>query len=288
MRYVTQPYIGIGLMVLFMGCDANDAQRADPIALTLMSYNVHGLPSVITMDDTSARMKAISPRLSPYAVIAIQEDFDEMHRQELLTDVDHAEQRTFSEALDGRVYGSGLTFLSRFNVVAAFEIHYSTCFGRFDSASDCLASKGLQAIRIQIDDGVELDIYNTHLEAGNGTDDAEARGVQVSELLQALTAFSGDRALMVLGDTNLHEDKPVDAAELRRLYDEGGLKDTCIELDCPEPNRIDRILYRSSDDLVIEPQGWRVSDEFNDESGIPLSDHDPIIGDFALTPTRRD
>ena len=57
------------------------------------------------MDDTSA-MKAISPRLSPYAVIAIQEDLMRC-RQELLTDVDHAEQRTFSEALDGRVYGWG-------------------------------------------------------------------------------------------------------------------------------------------------------------------------------------
>ena len=89
---------------------------------------------------------------------------------------------------------------------------------------------------------------------------------------------------MVLGDTNLHENKPVDAAELGRLYDEGGLKDAVV--GCPEPNRIDRILYRSSDALVIEPQGWRVGDEFGDES-TPLSDHDPII-ETALTPTNRD
>ena len=170
--------------------------------------------------------------------------------------------------------------MSRFDVVAAFETHYSTCFGRFDSASDCLASKGLQAIRIKIDDGVELDIYNTRLEAGNGTDDAEARGVQVSELLQALTAFSGDRALMVLGDTNLHENKPVDAAELRRLYDEGGLKDTCIELDCPEPNRIDRIYFRSGSAVEIQAIEWRVAPEFVDGEGMDLSDHDAIAARF--------
>ena len=51
--------------------------------LTVLTYNVHGLPSVITMDDTPGRLRQIAPLLSDYDIVGLQEDFDDTNHMML-------------------------------------------------------------------------------------------------------------------------------------------------------------------------------------------------------------
>ena len=52
--------------------------------------------------------------------------------------------------------------------------------------------------------------------------------------------------------------------------------DSCGALGCPEPERIDRIFFRSSEDLSWTPRLWELPEGWVDDAGTPLSDHDPI------------
>jgi len=76
--------------------------------------------------------------------------------------------------------------------------------------------------------------------------------------------------LIVGGDTNLlRRDRQL----LERLLRSTGLADACAETRCPEPARIDRVLYRPSRALRLAPTKWRVAAEFVDAARRPLSDH---------------
>ena len=89
-------------------------------SFSVLSYNVHGLPSVITGDDTPDRMLQIAPLLIEHDLIGLQEDFDDANHQALVADAPHAFQERFSaEVEDSRAYGSGLGVLSMMEIVQA-------------------------------------------------------------------------------------------------------------------------------------------------------------------------
>ena len=247
----------------------------------VLTYNVHGLPSAITGDDTPGRMQAIAPRLTAHRIIGLQEDFDADNHAILTEEAPHLTQITFDQRLDGRFYGSGLTILADYEEIEVRNTHYSTCHGTTDAASDCLASKGFQALRVQLGTAT-LDIYNTHLEAGGGDEDNAARQVQVDDLIASLQGWSQDQAVVFTGDFNLRETDPEDLPQIDQLLEEAGLERTCWALDCDTPNHIDKILFRSSPEVTLVPTLWaNIDSEFRDESDTPLSDHPPIAAAFA-------
>ena len=265
------------------GCDA-DAGEAAPQAsgsFSLLTYNVHGLPPGITGDDTEARMRAISPLLDAYDVAALQEDF--FYSEALLAEIDHPWVATFHETLPGRATHSGLTVASTLRVVEAEGASWETCHGLLEGASDCLGSKGYLRVRLAPDDatGAGIDIYDLHAEAGGGAEDHAARSAQVDQLLAAIGARSAGRAVVVVGDTNLHPDEPLDAALLQRLRDGAGLDDACEASDCPEPDHIDRFLSRSGDGVAVVPAAWKRAAGFSDEAGEPLSDHPALVARYS-------
>lgn len=243
--------------------------------LGVLTYNVHGLPPEITGDDTAARMVQIAPLLNRYALVGLQEEFDEQNHQTLTEPSTHAWVSRFGEPLDDRVYGSGLSVLGSAERLEEENTYYEACYGVLEGASDCLASKGFQRLRLRLGAG-ELDVYNTHMEAGNNPEDDEARVVQVQQLLEALEGPSAGRAVLLMGDTNLGAGDPEDEVFLAQLQDGAGLEDACDLLGCPEPGRIDRFLLRSGAGLELTPLEWRVDTDFVDEQGVPLSDHDAI------------
>lgn len=244
--------------------------------ITALTYNVHGLPSVITGDDTPGRIARIGPLLNAYDLVGLQEDFDDRNHAVLVAASQHREHLRFSDALARRIYGSGLSILSRYAIVAHRHVHYSACHGRFTNASDCLASKGFQAARVRLAPGIEIDVYNSHLEAGGGDGDDAARAVQVEELMNAMNTWSAGRALILLADTNLRTGDPVEAVLLDRLLAATGLEDACDAVGCAEPGRIDRIMLRSSEVVELTAVEWFVDAAFVDAAGRPLSDHDAI------------
>jgi endonuclease/exonuclease/phosphatase family metal-dependent hydrolase len=267
---------------VWVGCGGAPGKSVveEPVAsegqFTVLTYNVHGLPSLITGDDTPGRMTQIAPRLGAWDILGVQEDWDGSNHEELISAVDHETRLWFDDAVLGRVYGSGLATLARFSMLSQEGVHFSTCEGTLDGASDCLASKGFQMTRIAV--GTEsVDVYNTHLEAGGSAADHASRQTQVQELLTFMAERSAGRAIVFTGDFNLHALDMADAELLARLTDEGGLTDACDAVDCLETEHIDRVWVRSSDAIQLVPTGWsNVSADFLDEEGVDLSDHPPI------------
>ena len=267
--------------VLFMGCGKSgpfttDEAVADEGTFSVLTYNVHGLPSLITGDDTPGRMAQIAPLLVEWDILGLQEDWDGSNHQTLMEGLGHETKLWFDDSIPGRVYGSGLSTAAHFEAQEIETVHYSTCEGTLDGASDCLASKGFQATRLSVG-GATVDFYNTHLEAGGGEADEAARLTQVEELLAFMSSWSSGRAIVFTGDFNLHARDIQDAQLLERLEGEGGLTDSCEAVGCEENEHIDRVWLRSSDEISLNASEWEnVSGDFMDADGIDLSDHPPI------------
>jgi endonuclease/exonuclease/phosphatase family metal-dependent hydrolase len=130
-------------------------------------------------------------------------------------------------------------------------------------------------VRFEIAPGVEIDVYNTHLDAGGGSDDDDARADQVDQLLAAIASLSDGRAVVVMGDTNLEQDDPDEWPTLELLIDDAGLTDSCDAVGCAEPGRIERILFRSGASVTLTGQAW-VNEPAFENGGSPLSDHPAI------------
>ena len=236
-------------------------------SLRALTYNVHGLPPEITGDDTSGRMEAIAPLLEGYDLIGLQEDFDDDNHAVLAT-TSHPVKVRFSELYDDdRFYGSGLAVFSTELALGHHNEHYTQCNGFTDGASDCLASKGFQVVRIALGAG-EVHVYNTHMEAGNGDEDDAARASHVDQLFASMDQTS--ETILFLGDTNLGDDDPEDAVEIARLKDYG-LQDGCELIGCDEPGRIDRFMVLNQGSVTLSIESWSVEEQFED-----LSDHDAI------------
>ena len=279
------------ILLLLLSCASASGDKDGPAdtgtevragSLTVLSYNVHGLPSLITGDDTPARMVDIAPRLQGWDLVGLQEDWDADNHEILVSETDHPTKLWFSETLSAdRYYGSGLSLLANFPVTEVVNTHYSTCSGLVDGASDCMASKGFQVVRLQVG-AAQIDVYNTHFEAGGGAEDNAARSVQVEEVIASLQGYSDGRAVIFTGDFNLRESDPDDLPELERLEQDGGLEDACKALSCSEPDHIDRVFMRSGSGVVLRVESWaNVSDEYTDSDGTDLSDHPPISATIA-------
>ncbi len=255
-------------------------------SLSALTYNVQGLPDVLTDHPRPGldRMERIAPLLVDYDVVGLQEDFDAANHAALVARADHDLVTWFDDPVDDtRVYGPGLSLLTRAGqVVEVREEHYTTCHGVLDGASDCLASKGFHVVRLDLGGGVELDVLNTHHEAGGGTEDDLARAAQVAQVLAALEGPSAGRAILYMGDFNLRWTDPEDVDELQ-AYVDAGLRDACDEVACPELDHIDKFFLRDSQDLRLEVVEWRREAHFLDEDGADLSDHPAIAVEVAWT-----
>jgi endonuclease/exonuclease/phosphatase family metal-dependent hydrolase len=267
-------------LLVLAGCSASDddSDAALPTegTLSMLTYNVQGLPDALADSDrpTLERMQAIAPLLEPFDIVGLQEDFDpDFHAA--LTDTPHVETHWFDDPVDeSRVYGAGLTFLTYPTTTAYDEAHYAECNGVLDGASDCLASKGWQRITLQLGAG-QLSILNTHHEAGGGEADDAARRSQVLEVIEAIDALDG-HAIVVLGDTNLRPSDPADVDELQ-LYADAGLRDACTEVSCDQPDEIDRFLVRDGDGLTLTVDSWAdLSPTFRFPEGDDMADHPPL------------
>lgn len=286
------------IAVALGACGGDDTPTSG--AIDVLTYNVAGLPDILSGPEVPAaeRMAAISPLLAPFDLVGLQEDFQEEMHPVVVGDNDHVVERWFDEKLGlDRAYGAGLSLLARAEELDYFEEHYDDCNGVADDSSDCLASKGFQVLRLAMGSG-ELDVYNTHHEAGGSPEDDAARSTQVGQVLASLEGRSADRAVLFMGDTNLRWSDPEDAVELQR-YADAGLIDACDAVGCPEDDHIDRFLFRDGGGLALSAASWSREQQFVDGDQTDLSDHpaiamtltwkyseEPATGAAAAAPTR--
>lgn len=269
---------------------------APTVEFELLTYNVAGLPAALSGSEPDINMPLIGERINGYDIVLVQESWltvDEpdapavTYHQILL---DTSEHLFASDSLEqplgsdpDRPTAQLSDGLNRFSNLAIGEVERNRWNQCGDASADCLSLKGFSVSTVDID-GADVDLYNLHLDAGR--EDFAVRADNVAQLIAHIEANAVGRAVIVGGDFNLHLDRDPDRDQFADLLASAGLTDACTELDCPEPNRIDKVLFRSSDDIEITALRWRnESERFTRDDGEPLSDHAPIAVAFSVTST---
>jgi hypothetical protein len=281
--------------------------------LSMLSYNVAGLPQEISTVNPQEHIPLISPLLEDYDIVMTQEDFDFWvddlaaldfvnYHDRLRADATHehmTEQHPGIEAvgIDGSdpqrplpLVGDGLGFISRFPFTDVDRVPWEHCFGGADTsdggAGDCLAMKGFMVATFELADGVEVDIYTLHGEAGEGPDDQPLQVEDYEQLGAYIVEHSEGRAVIVAGDTNLHLEPGHDQEPSDRPVWEGflattELTDVCAVVECDHEGTIDKVAFRNGGGVTLEPLDWRWEDQkFVDDAGEDLSDHPPVAVDW--------
>ena len=252
----------------------------------MLSYNTHGLSAWIAGDDPETRFPIIGEKSNAYDLALLQEDF--AHHAALLQEAEQPIVARGNPSRFGRwcpvCHGSGLTILSRLERQSLVEVvsrAYRECAGWIGGANDCFATKGFQRMRIRLEGGAQLDLVNTHLDAGRSQEDREARRGQLGLLRSSIEAEVGGGALILGGDLNLDAADPEDAALLGAFTRALGLESSGAR-GRSRWQTLDYIFYRSGGGLDLE-----VVEAGEDESfvhqGAPLSDHPAIFARFAFS-----
>ncbi len=165
---------------------------------------------------------------------------------------------------------------------------------------DCLTPKGFTFMRVRLAEGVYVDFYNLHTNAGTGTGDESSRADNLDQLSAYIAGHSAGNAVVVMGDTNSRYTRAADT--IAGFAATNGLTDAWVRLErdgsAPAPGSpdlvcdenavtstcevVDKVLYRGGPlvSLVATYYGNEHA-EFLQPSGAMLSDHDPITVRFS-------
>lgn len=287
------------------GADARSGE------LLLLSYNVAGLPEVLSGSEPAVNMPQIGPKLNDYDLVLVQESWKtpepnpvaptRVYHEELEAAADH-EHRSESATLPlgtdptrpEALLADGLNRFSRFAFGEVTRVRWEGCHGGADQsqggAGDCLATKGFSVATTTFADGVEVDVYNLHGEAGGTPEDQVLQEADYEQLAAFIEQHSAGKAILLAGDTNLHTDAEPDPDHpegegdpviWERFLERTGLTDVCEPLACEDADKIDKAAFRSNDDVTLEPlsREWE-TDVFVRDDGEDLSDHPPLAVRF--------
>jgi endonuclease/exonuclease/phosphatase family metal-dependent hydrolase len=151
------------------------------------------------------------------------------------------------------------------------------CNGYLGAANDCLGNKGFLMARLALPNGAELDVWNTHLDAGRSEEDHAARVAQLDRLAAAIEHHSAGRALLVGGDFNLEWDDPRDRALLESFCDRLGL---AIAAQTPPDgweSHLDYLLLRSGDPVHVDRTAGGKDEKMLHDASTALSDHPALF-----------
>jgi len=276
--------------------DAGGEPAAPSGSFIALTYNVAGLPEGLSSSMPMRNTPLIAPLLEPYDLVFLQESWQTPdpnpfaplrgYHEILVAGASQPYKTTPDEQPFGSeptrptaLLGDGLNIFSRVPLEDTTRVAWPSCV---DTEADCLAMKGFSHTPARIGPDLPVHLYDLHMEAGSSPEDERARAAGIDQLLAFVTERSRDVALIVAGDFNLRSDQEPAKSQLARLLQGAGLKDSCAELACPAPGNIDKVLYRSSAQLQLEPEVWRrEADVFVTADGEPLSDHTPISVRFS-------
>ncbi|MFI7697898.1 jacalin-like lectin [Nonomuraea sp. NPDC049480] len=290
---VRRPVVLLVLALLLAVVPANAAAAAGSGAngaFSVLTYNVAGLPEPLSSGNPATNTPLIGARLGPYDVVHVQEDFN---YHAALYAADTHPHRTPTSG--GVPFGDGLNTLSGFPYSDFQRVKWNQCNG-----TDCLTPKGFTFSRIRFAEGVYVDFYNVHANAGSESADLAARRANITQLSQFIQAYSAGQAVVVMGDTNTRYTRTGD--NIRTLVDDNGLKDAWVQavrggvppaagdpaLVCDPANVtddcevVDKIFYRGNRFVRLDLLGYHNENaRFLDGAGAPLSDHYPHLARFS-------
>lgn len=241
----------------------------------VITYNIAGLPDGFMTAHPSLNMPQIGSLLGRYDLALIQEDF--AYGTTLRQTVTLPFQSPAFVRAGQWNFGDGLSQFAAQPFTALERESWRSCHGVVDSYFDCLTPKGFTSTRQRLAPGVDVDVYNVHLDAGGSAADEQAREAQIDQLLEAIAGRSAGHPVLLAGDTNI---RSAEHAALARLEGATGVVDVCRALHCPDKRRIDRIYFRSSPELTLTPRAWKIDSRFIDRRGLPLSDHLAVAAEF--------
>ncbi|WP_158647278.1 RICIN domain-containing protein [Actinoplanes sp. ATCC 53533] len=273
------------------------ALAVDSGTLDVLTYNIAGLPEILSSaaTDRESSTTAIGQRLGPYDIVNVQEDFN---YHALLYAADSHPYRTPTSG--GVPFGSGLnTLSSHYYDGDDFErVTWDSC----DSGSgDCLTPKGFTFMRVRLAEGVWVDVYNVHTDAGSEPGDLAARAANLSQLTAFIQTRSAGNAVVVMGDTNTRYTRTGDT--IAEFAATNGLTDAWVQLvrggsapakgsdalvcdsaavtnDCEV---VDKILYRGSRFVNLDATSYNNEHAkfLEDGTGLMLSDHYPLTAKLS-------
>ncbi|MEU1040556.1 jacalin-like lectin [Streptomyces sp. NPDC005551] len=275
---------------------APPAAAADSGTFDVLTYNIAGLPDGISSAPTprGAATTTIGGRLGPYDIVHVQEDFNHHAR---LYAADSHPYRTATSG--GAGIGSGLNTLAGLpDDTDEFErVRWNSC--QLDSG-DCLTPKGFTFMRERLAEGVYVDLYNVHTNAGTSAGDLASRADNLSQLTAFIRSHSAGNAVVVMGDTNTRYTRSGDT--IAEFASANGLTDTWVRLVrggtppakgsdalvCDEKAAtdtcevVDKILYRGSRLVSLDATSHHNERaRFLTGDGLRLSDHDPVSAGFS-------
>jgi len=260
--------LGLALVVAYEGAFAEGGRGK----LRVLTYNVAGLPEIISQSHPSIYTERISPRLNDFDLVLAQEDF--YYHEELSSKTDH--QYSSPPGSEGTL-GDGLARFSRFPIEGEVEhVSWQECHGHVFFANDCLTKKGFAMGVHRIAPGITVHVYNLHMDASGSKGDQETRSVQMDQLIAYMNKNSKGMPLIVAGDFNLSGKRPRDLEVLERLLESQGLKDACRQMKCGH-ERIDRVLFRGNQSVDFHATDYKVEvQRFQTQKGKQLSDHEAV------------
>ena len=188
-----------------------------------ISYNIQDLETLAKLNHTDIRgmindlqshtANNILDIIKDYDVVLLQEAFRKKARKLISkSNIQFKSYGRYSRIkfpfgiFFKRDIGDGLIILSRYPIV-------KSGFSKFKSSevngkkinrcegTDCWARKGVQFVRIKLDEELELDFYNTHLNSGGGSANS-VREIQINQIQDFINLKSGNRAYVLAGDFN--------------------------------------------------------------------------------------
>lgn len=243
----------------------------------ILTYNVAGLPWVVTGDRRRVAMPRIGELLNAFPLALVQEDF--AWHDDLARFARHRYRSRPGKA-GWALYADGLSAFSRLPLTHVGREAWTSCHGVFSANSDCLANKGFSVAEVTLAEGARAHVYNVHADAGKGRGDKRSRAREYAQLARYVRRASRGEAVIVAGDTNLKGGDAADERTLARFLRQTGLRDACRSLGCGD-ERIDRVLFRGSSRLSLRPTTWELDGRFVDPAGRALSDHAAVAVTMA-------
>lgn len=286
--------VGIILLLLVIVNKEPLSVSASTKTFSVSTYNVAGLPDILTGENPQVNTSKISPLLNRYDLVAVQEDF--AYHNDLISETTHP----YLTAHSGNVpFGDGMNFLSKFPIKDTKRITWRQRHGFLGNGDDQLTPKGFMYSQMMVEPGVYVDVYTVHTDAGGDSGSLAARRDNMIQLAEYINTHSAGNAVIVLGDTNSRYTRGDDNFE-KVLLDAAGLRDPWIDLvrngmvpadgealmDGSNKNGVnfevvDKVFYRSSPSVDLSAISYRLEDSiFVDSNGQQLSDHYPIAVTF--------
>jgi exonuclease III len=273
----------------------------------VMTYNIDGFPKAMG-GNSSEDTKSISAILESLAldIVVFQEDFTK--HDELISNFTTATYpyRTAHWKGTATTFGDGLATVSKFpfNYWDYNKAQWDQCGGTLQelvlgtsSHPDCMTEKGFSMVTLDIDEGLQIDLYNLHQDAGGDSNSLAAKQNNMAQLAEYINTHSAGKVIIVAGDFNMKLGSLTSAKERTHLsiwidfLNNTGLSVMCMEVyknwnDCDADgfDKPDHILFKGNNEYDLYALTINHAAEFGEINKIDnengLSDHYPIKGAF--------